>query len=111
MEFQCCGTSAHCGFDPMTKAMSIQTLCRQTSVCERLDVCHTKKSSRCAQLLPESSAPLLFVSNFSLWLNGSFVFEIARMRSEEHTSELQSLMRISYAVSCLQIKKPNLLTT
>src|SRR3546814_2090252 len=26
-------------------------------------------------------------------------------RSEEHTSELQSLMRISYAVSCLNKKK------
>src|SRR3546814_1474246 len=26
-------------------------------------------------------------------------------RSEEHTSELQSLMRISYAVSCLKKKK------
>src|SRR3546814_6788210 len=30
--------------------------------------------------------------------------EVAR-RSEEHTSELQSLMRISYAVFCLQKKK------
>src|SRR3546814_9549625 len=28
-------------------------------------------------------------------------------RSEEHTSELQSLMRISYAVFCLQKKKIN----
>src|SRR3546814_3880942 len=28
-----------------------------------------------------------------------------RERSEEHTSELQSLMRISYAVFCLQKKK------
>src|SRR3546814_10087476 len=28
-----------------------------------------------------------------------------RCRSEEHTSELQSLMRISYAVSCLKKKK------
>src|SRR3546814_8782959 len=27
------------------------------------------------------------------------------VRSEEHTSELQSLMRISYAVFCLQKKK------
>src|SRR3546814_8934414 len=27
-------------------------------------------------------------------------------RSEEHTSELQSLMRLSYAVFCLQKKKP-----
>src|SRR3546814_8730569 len=34
-------------------------------------------------------------------------------RSEEHTSELQSLMRISYAVFCLKKKKTNtiILTT
>src|SRR3546814_1241147 len=38
------------------------------------------------------------------------LFEVASMRaralsrSEEHTSELQSLMRISYAVFCLQKK-------
>src|SRR3546814_6050761 len=32
--------------------------------------------------------------------------EVARLtRSEEHTSELQSLMRISYAVFCLKKKK------
>src|SRR3546814_7409379 len=30
---------------------------------------------------------------------------MARARSEEHTSELQSLMRISYAVFCLKKKK------
>src|SRR3546814_10492495 len=30
---------------------------------------------------------------------------ISAARSEEHTSELQSLMRISYAVFCLQKKK------
>src|SRR3546814_5351907 len=30
-----------------------------------------------------------------------------RVRSEEHTSELQSLMRISYAVFCLKKKKYN----
>src|SRR3546814_8473302 len=32
-------------------------------------------------------------------------------RSEEHTSELQSLMRISYAVFCLKKKTKLLLTT
>src|SRR3546814_5611948 len=32
-------------------------------------------------------------------------------RSEEHTSELQSLMRISYAVFCLKKKKTNRATT
>src|SRR3546814_3195248 len=31
----------------------------------------------------------------------------AATRSEEHTSELQSLMRISYAVFCLKKKKKN----
>src|SRR3546814_7251441 len=30
---------------------------------------------------------------------------VAACRSEEHTSELQSLMRISYAVFCLKKKK------
>src|SRR3546814_3980038 len=30
---------------------------------------------------------------------------VALVRSEEHTSELQSLMRISYAVFCLKKKK------
>src|SRR3546814_2312896 len=30
---------------------------------------------------------------------------LAKARSEEHTSELQSLMRISYAVFCLKKKK------
>src|SRR3546814_1577440 len=40
---------------------------------------------------------------------GAYRAEIAhlfgRKRSEEHTSELQSLMRISYAVFCLKKKK------
>src|SRR3546814_5034793 len=31
--------------------------------------------------------------------------DLAQARSEEHTSELQSLMRISYAVFCLKKKK------
>src|SRR3546814_7987707 len=33
----------------------------------------------------------------------------ANLRSEEHTSELQSLMRISYAVFCLKKKNNNLI--
>src|SRR3546814_965740 len=34
-------------------------------------------------------------------------FGLLLARSEEHTSELQSLMRISYAVFCLKKKKTN----
>src|SRR3546814_7591431 len=36
---------------------------------------------------------------------GADLADVAK-RSEEHTSELQSLMRISYAVSCLKKKRP-----
>src|SRR3546814_5507622 len=35
----------------------------------------------------------------------------ANDRSEEHTSELQSLMRISYAVFCLKKKNKNIMKT
>src|SRR3546814_7600357 len=34
--------------------------------------------------------------------------DLIGFRSEEHTSELQSLMRISYAVFCLKKKKRNI---
>src|SRR3546814_535548 len=37
----------------------------------------------------------------------SYILHHATERSEEHTSELQSLMRISYAVFCLKKKKTN----
>src|SRR3546814_2877771 len=43
-----------------------------------------------------------------LFLRLVFEFaDIEELRSEEHTSELQSLMRISYAVFCLKKKKKN----
>src|SRR3546814_2253316 len=39
------------------------------------------------------------------------IAEAQQMRSEEHTSELQSLMRISYAVFCLKKKNHHTITT
>src|SRR3546814_6226711 len=49
------------------------------------------------------------------WLHtgdmGSFDASGFLTRSEEHTSELQSLMRISYAVFCLKKKKTKKTTT
>src|SRR3546814_8223450 len=38
-------------------------------------------------------------------LSHAQVIDITALRSEEHTSKLQSLMRISYAVFCLQQTK------
>src|SRR3546814_6376984 len=40
-----------------------------------------------------------------LWPNRKHGAGSCTVRSEEHTSELQSLMRISYAVFCLKKKK------
>src|SRR3546814_6991871 len=42
---------------------------------------------------------------------GAIASAAQQLRSEEHTSELQSLMRISYAVFCLKKKKINKTTT
>src|SRR3546814_2443443 len=48
---------------------------------------------------------LLFGIGFGLVGGVLLFFREVLKRSEEHTSELQSLMRISYAVSCLNKKK------
>src|SRR3546814_3188161 len=50
-------------------------------------------------LLVAASADWRLMLPFAGWLLGY------ALRSEEHTSELQSLMRISYAVFCLKKKK------
>src|SRR3546814_7324729 len=43
-------------------------------------------------------------SSMRAWVT-AMCTEVGKTRSEEHTSELQSLMRISYAVFCLKKKK------
>src|SRR3546814_3897147 len=53
-----------------------------------------RPDGRCEPLLLEVDGVRLPSVNF-----------VHRARSEEHTSELQSLMRISYAVFCLKKKK------
>src|SRR3546814_10438098 len=51
------------------------------------------------------------ISGQKIWISGGEhdltenIVHLVLARSEEHTSELQSLMRISYAVFCLKKKK------
>src|SRR3546814_9959098 len=68
----------------------------------------TNSRSCCHRLpLPHKPWPPACDGNHS-WLHRSFrPFPRSGGRSEEHTSELQSLMRISYAVFCLKKKKKN----
>src|SRR3546814_377281 len=56
-------------------------------------------------LPPFDWAPLYYIPGI-IWLFAK-IFFFFFVRSEEHTSELQSLMRISYAVFCLKKKKRN----
>src|SRR3546814_4270525 len=56
---------------------------------------------------PFGQVPAIEDGELRLFESGAIVLEIAErsealMRSEEHTSDLQSLMRISYAVVCLK---------
>src|SRR3546814_3973438 len=54
---------------------------------------------------PANLAPIKSRAN---WRIAGFRGDFRQLRSEEHTSELQSLMRISYAVFCLKKKTKNL---
>src|SRR3546814_2028028 len=61
-----------------------------------------------ALLLREALARLFSGRASWFWLIAEPILHMAMfgyIRSEEHTSELQSLMRISYAVFCLKKKK------
>src|SRR3546814_5694029 len=54
---------------------------------------------------PAQQDALLTLAMEDKFPGGADFFDKYRQRSEEHTSELQSLMRISYAVFCLKKKK------
>src|SRR3546814_5026897 len=78
-------------------------------------VLHSRSSSWPSRVLALARQKVVFPPLYSRSCQSSFreVFAIPRWpffkpgpwRSEEHTSELQSLMRISYAVFCLKKKK------
>src|SRR3546814_2557492 len=80
---------------------------RQSVAIQRHDR-RIKKATRNERLfvLQESKIDLLDLGFFVL--NVLAHLRIKLHRSEEHTSELQSLMRISYAVFCLKKKKQNI---
>src|SRR3546814_3425993 len=65
---------------------------------------HRPAAHRAPRAVPEGTT---WISNQTLadMTLHSFLTFARDLRSEEHTSELQSLMRISYAVFCLKKKK------
>src|SRR3546814_1860444 len=90
------------------KAMRTCALADDTNSNSRLAYCaHSTAccfTSACCWLLPPRKRMRIVEPlghSFAIW-NAA---RVRPMRSEEHTSELKSLMRISYAVFCLQNKK------
>src|SRR3546814_10045238 len=65
----------------------------------RSAMCLLRVGSRAARSAVPVDQPGLL-----LRLQGQYPARLDHLRSEEHTSELQSLMRISYAVFCLKKK-------
>src|SRR3546814_1248745 len=76
------------------EAFEVQVLCADVSVGRIVTTAWTNRIS-CAHEIPLVSSPVVGQTRNHV------------VRSEEHTSELQSLMRISYAVFCLKKKKHN----
>src|SRR3546814_4499794 len=59
-------------------------------------------------LLPQEGVGFVILINTNAGDARTVLNQVLVKRSEEHTSELQSLMRISYAVFCLKKKTKNL---
>src|SRR3546814_4989129 len=81
----------------------------------RTDLGHLKDNIRTKREKARKSYTIRYVVHFgnafwALFRERGTVRQPPR-RSEEHTSELQSLMRISYAVFCLKKKTPQSTTT
>src|SRR3546814_6553029 len=67
--------------------------------------CPVSEDGRGCTCTPEVTVQPLHADVFiEVGMHGELV-TMSRRRSEEHTSELQSLMRTSYAVFCLKKKK------
>src|SRR3546814_6463904 len=81
------------GEDPRPYLYRFLALVRNTPILEQ-----AASSSAVFHLVPGNDGVVRSVPAF-------LVAEGQIVRSEEHTSELQSLMRISYAVFCLKHKK------
>src|SRR3546814_4440531 len=66
---------------------------------------HRSRSSMSTTKVTPSSSRVSSKASRSAWISLGGDLSAFAARSEEHTSELQSLMRNSYAVFCLQQKK------
>src|SRR3546814_3943005 len=88
---------------PQPAAEHVVQSAREIVVFQALDACGF--GGRAAPYDSVQIAAVRVRQNSQGSVSGEALEGPARSRSEEHTSELQSLMRISYAVFCLKKKK------
>src|SRR3546814_7546558 len=93
-----------------TSTTEIYTYCHTRSLHDALPICSVRQHQGPSGPVPEPDHPGgLRAALGPEGAHGDLLRgrhqDFLRTRSEEHTSELQSLMRISYAVFCLKKKK------
>src|SRR3546814_10321183 len=99
------------GWEPFTDAVVAEVNRRHTPAVFMLWGSHAQKKAakvdtgRHLVLKAPHPSPLSAHNGFFGCRHFSKANDFLKARSEEHTSELQSLMRISYAVFCLKKKK------
>src|SRR3546814_5033218 len=105
-----CGECHRCFVRDLADAGAILAPMLQNAIWKRLGyrkkdvICWDCVRSRAKQRLGRPLRDQDWQTCRATLLLGAY-WHFPRDRSEEHTSELQSLMRISYAVFCLQKKK------
>src|SRR3546814_3831197 len=89
---------------PHDRGRAWQRRCRsRKSIDEKLTILAESEADPAAHRRRASLVPRLWCSLFRS-VDAASAIRSRGLRSEEHTSELQSLMRISYAVFCLKKK-------
>src|SRR3546814_3218155 len=99
---------------PIARAVLLQQLLQHSGLTQQRPVIEKARGGdgdleTVSERITELQRPAL-VFELGIRLQGQRVDQCrddVRIRSEEHTSELQSLMRISYAVFCLKKKRLN----
>src|SRR3546814_1588101 len=87
-------------------AAALLALPAQAKAIDQSDIGFTVAHTAQVTAAPEAVWTMLRTPDKWWSAEHSWSGDAANFRSEEHTSELQSLMRISYAVFCLKKKKP-----
>src|SRR3546814_2726409 len=88
-----------------TATTEIYTYCHTLSLHDALPISTVRSTSSSGRRSsPSSAAPRRWWTSTTAGASAACAGTCCASRSEEHTSELQSLMRISYAVFCLKKK-------